>query len=145
MAPPIAVAIPMFFLYTHAHLEDTLEGLTIAEVTTVVGIVTWIMIEAFRGIPMELTEAAEVDGPGLVGAATIAFLLTWNEFLLALILTDTRAQTAPLALYQYIGYETFNLSQLAAASCIVLVPTVLVVAMFQKQLITGLTFGAVRG
>lgn len=161
MAPPIAVAIPMFFLYTHVHLEDTLEGLIIAEVTTVVGIVTWIMIEAFRGIPVELTEAAEVDGcsswrvflrvgmplarPGLVGAGTIAFLLTWNEFLLALILTNTRAQTGPLALYQYIGYETFNLGQLAAASCVVLVPTVLVIALFQRQLITGLTFGAVRG
>ena len=161
MAPPIAVAIPMYFLYTHVHLEATLAGLIIAEVTTVVGIVTWIMIEAFRSIPIELTEAAEVDGcsswrvfarvalplarPGLVGAGTIAFLLTWNEFLLALILTNTKAQTAPLALYQYIGYETFNLGQLAAASCVVLVPTVLVIALFQKQLITGLTFGAVRG
>jgi len=161
MAPPIAVAIPMFFFYTHVHLEDTLEGLIITEVTTVVGIVTWIMIEAFRSIPIDLTEAAEVDGcsswrafsrvalplarPGLVGAATIAFLLTWNEFLLALVLTNTQAQTAPLLLYTYIGFETFNLSQLAAASCLVLVPTVLVVSIFQRQLITGLTFGAVRG
>jgi len=161
MAPPIAVAIPMFFVYTRVHLEDTLEGLIIAEVTTVVGIVTWIMIEAFRSIPMDLTEAAESDGcsswqafsrvalplarPGLVGGATIAFLFTWNEFLLALILTNTQAQTAPLVLYTYIGYETFSISQLAAASCLVLIPTMLVVALFQKQLITGLTFGAVRG
>lgn len=161
MAPPVAVALPLYFIYDHAHLEDTLIGLIIAQVSIVVGVITWIMIEAFRGIPVEITEAAEVDGcsawgafrrvvmplavPGAVGAATISFLLSWNEFLLALVLTSTNARTAPLALYQFIGYESLNLSQLAAASCLVLVPTVIIVGLFQRQLVSGLTFGAVKG
>jgi multiple sugar transport system permease protein len=161
MAPPIAVALPLYFIYSDVHLEDTVIGLIIAQVAVVVGIITWIMIEAFRGIPVEITEAAEVDGcsswgafrrvamplavPGAVGAATISFLLSWNEFLLALVLTNQNAKTAPLGLYQFIGYESLNLGQLAAASCLVLVPTVIVVGLFQRQLVTGLTFGAVKG
>lgn len=161
MAPPVAVALPLFFIYQKVHLEDTIVGLVIAQTATVVGIVAWIMIEAFRSIPQEVVEAAEADGcsswrafssvawplavPGAVGAATIAFLLSWNEFFLALVLTNTQARTAPLALYQFIGYENLNLGQLAAASCVILVPTVVVVSLFQKQLVSGLTFGAVKG
>jgi multiple sugar transport system permease protein len=161
MAPPVAVALPLYFIYDHIHLEDTLIGLIIAQASIVVGVVAWIMIEAFRGIPVEITEAAEVDGcsswtafrrvvmplamPGAVGAATISFLLSWNEFLLALVLTNTNARTGPVALYQFIGYESLNLSQLAAASCILLIPTVIVVGLFQRQLVSGLTFGAVKG
>jgi len=111
---------------------------------------------------MELTEAAEVDGcsswrafskvalplarPGWLGQLRSHSFLRGTSSCWPLSSPTHELQTAPLALYQYIGYETFNLSPVrAAASCIVLVPTVLVVAMFQKQLITGLTFGAVRG
>jgi len=161
MAPPIAVALPLYFIYVKIHLEDTLLGLIIAQTATVVGIISWIMIETFRSIPAEVLEAAEADGcsswrafrtigwplarPGAVGAATIAFLLSWNEFFLALVLTNTAARTGPVALYQFIGYESLNLGQLAAASCVILIPTVIVVGLFQRQLVSGLTFGAVKG
>lgn len=161
MAPPIAVALPLYFIYVNVHLEDTLLGLIIAQTATVVGIISWIMIETFRSIPVEVLEAAEADGctswrafrsigwplamPGAVGAATIAFLLSWNEFFLALVLTNTGARTGPVALYQFIGYESLNLGQLAAASCVILIPTVIVVGLFQRQLVSGLTFGAVKG
>lgn len=161
MAPPIAVALPFFLIYQSTGLQDTTIGLILAHVVLVVGIVTWILVETFRGIPRELLEASLVDGcsyrkaftsvilpmamPGVVGAASIAFLLSWNDFFLALILTDTRAVTAPLSVYQAIGFQNLDLGQLAATSTIVLIPTALVVGFFQKQLISGLTMGAVKG
>jgi len=161
MAPPIAVALPYFVLYGSTNLGDTTQGLILSHIVLVIGVVTWILTESFRAIPREILEAALVDGcgygsayfrvmlklalPGLVGAASIAFLLSWNDFFFALILTNTRAITAPLADYQAIGFQSVDLGALAATSTIVLVPTALVVAFFQKQLVTGMTMGAVKG
>lgn len=161
MAPPIAVALPFFLLYRQFGLQDTTIGLILAHVVVSAGIVTWILIESFRSIPRELLEAALVDGcgyggafrrillplaiPGIVGAASIAFLLSWNDFFLSLILTDTKAITAPLAVYQAVGFQSIDLGQLAATSTLVLIPTALVVGFFQRQLVSGLTMGAVKG
>jgi multiple sugar transport system permease protein len=161
MAPPVAVALPFFLMFRKGGLQDTLVGVTLAHVVLVVGVVTWIMVETFRGLPPTLLESALLDGcsyagafrrimlplsmPGIVGAGSIAFLLSWNEFFLSLILTDVNARTSPLALYQFVGFQSLDLGQLAAASCAVLVPTALVVGFFQKQLVTGLTMGAVKG
>jgi multiple sugar transport system permease protein len=82
---------------------------------------------------------------GIVGAATISFLLSWNEFFLSLVLTSSRALTVQVILYQAIGYQTFDLGQLAATSVVVLIPTILVVTLFQHQLVRGLTMGSVKG
>lgn len=161
MAPPIAVALPFFLMYRTFGLQDTTFGLILAHVVVVAGIVTWILVESFRAISKELLEAALVDGcgygsafrrvllplaaPGIVGAASISFLLSWNDFFLSLILTDTKATTAPLAVYQSVGFQNIDLGQLAATSTIVLIPTALVVGFFQRQLVSGLTMGAVKG
>lgn len=161
MAPPVAVAIPFFVLFNTTHLYDTVIGLMLAHILLVVGIVCWILIEGFRGISGEILEAAVVDGasygrafwsillplvlPGIVAAASVAFLLSWNDFFFALVLTNTNAATAPLAIYQAIGYQSVDLGQLAATSTLVLIPTALVVGLFQRQLVAGLSMGAVKG
>jgi multiple sugar transport system permease protein len=160
MAPPIAVALPFFLMYRALHLQDTTIGLILAHVVLVAGIVTWILVETCRALSPQLLEAALVDGagygkaftaillplamPGVVGAASIAFLLSWNDFFLSLILTDTKAVTAPLSVYQAVGFQNIDLGQLSATSTIVLIPTALVVGFFQKQLVAGLTMGAVK-
>lgn len=161
MAPPVAVAIPFFVIFNATGLYDTIIGLILAHLLLVIGIVCWILIETFRGISGEVLEAALVDGssyarafwslllplaaPGLVAAGSVAFLLSWNDFFFALVLTSTNAVTAPLAIYQAIGYQSVDLGQLAATSTLVLIPTALVVGLFQRQLISGLTMGAVKG
>lgn len=161
MAPPVAVAIPLFIVFNVTHLYDTVVGLILAHVLLVVGIVCWILMEAFRGISGEVLEAALIDGasyaqafrsillpltaPGIVAAASVSFLLSWNDFFFALVLTSTDAATAPLAIYQAIGYQSIDLGQLAATSTVVLVPTALVVGLFQRQLVSGLSMGAVKG
>lgn len=161
MAPPVAVALPLYLIFARTGLQDTIPGLILAHVVLVVGMVTWILVETMRGLPAELLEAALLDGcsyasafrriilplasPGVVGAGSIAFLLSWNEFFFSLILSDSRARTAPLALYQFVGFQSLDLGQLAATSSAVLIPTALVVLFFQRQLVAGLTMGAVKG
>lgn len=161
MAPPVAVAIPFFLMFNVVKLNDTIAGLILAHIVLVVGIVCWILIESFRGLSTELMEAALVDGsgygrafwsvmlplavPGIVAAASVSFLLSWNDFFFALVLTSNKAVTAPLAIYQAIGYNNIDLGQLAATSTIVLIPTAIVIGLFQRQLVSGLTMGAVKG
>lgn len=161
MAPPVAVAIPFFLMFNTVGLRDTLVGLILAHIVLVVGIVCWILMESFRGLSSELMEAALVDGcgygrafwaimfplatPGIVAAASISFLLSWNDFFFALVLAGNKASTAPLAIYRAIGYNDIDLGQLAATSTIVLIPTAIVIGLFQRQLVSGLTMGAVKG
>lgn len=161
MAPPVAVAIPLFVLFNTAGLYDTILGLTLAHILLVIGIVCWILMEAFRGISGEVLEAALIDGagygrafwsillplaaPGIVAAASVSFLLSWNDFFFALVLTNSDAATAPLSIYQAIGYQSVDLGQLAATSTVVLVPTALIIGLFQRQLVAGLSMGAVKG
>lgn len=160
MAPPLAVALPFFILFRKVHLIDTVAGLILMHSSIVLAIVTWMLMETFRSIPVEVEQAALLDGctafgafrrvalplarPGVVGAAVLAFLLSWNEFFMALIVTSNRAVTGPVGLYNFLGYAADEVNQLAAGSLVLLVPAFLVVWLFQRQLVTGLSFGAVK-
>lgn len=160
MAPPLAVALPFFILFRRVHLLDTVIGVILLHSSIVVAIVAWMLMETFRTVPVEVEQAALIDGcsavgafrrvalplarPGIVGAAVLAFLLSWNEFFLALIVTEDRAVPGPVGLYNFLGYAADEVNQLAAGSIILLVPAFLVVWLFQRQLVTGLSFGAVK-
>lgn len=161
MAPPVAVALPFFIMFRWLGLQDSVVGLVIVHVVLVLAIVLWILLETFRGIPRDVGEAAYVDGashwqsfqhvalplavPGIVGAAIISFLLSWNEFFFALILTNSNARTLPVGLFNFIGWQAIELNQLAAASSMILIPAAVVVIFFQRFLVEGLTAGAVKG
>lgn len=161
MAPPLAVALPLFSLYNDLSLVDTIIGLVLAHTVTIVGLVTWMLMETFRSIPVEVEEAALVDGcsyrraflhvalplarPGLVGACVLAFLLSWNDFFIASVLTKSTSVTGPVGLYNFLGYGANEVNQLAAAAIILLIPAFVVVWAFQRQLVRGLSFGAIKG
>ncbi|MCA0295144.1 MAG: carbohydrate ABC transporter permease [Actinobacteria bacterium] len=161
MAPPVVVAVPFYLTFQWLGLLDTIPGLILMHVLVVIGIVTWIMLETFDAIPADLQESALVDGctpwtaflrillplarSGAVGAAVISFLLSWNEFFFALILTSLNARTATVGVFNFIGFQSIDLNALAAASILLLLPAVIVVAAFQRYLIAGLTLGAVKG
>lgn len=160
MAPPVAVALPFYLVYQRTHLMDTIWGLALTHVVMVIGMVTWILMETFRSLPSALVEAALVDGcghwtafrrimvplarPGLVGAGVLSFVLSWNEFFFALILTSGHT-TSPVGLFNFVGFQSVNLGALAAAATILLVPAFVIVLAFQKFLVRGLTMGAVKG
>jgi multiple sugar transport system permease protein len=160
-APPVAMLIPFFVLYRELRLQDTHIGLIVAHVAQNLAIIIWVMKGFFGDLPAELEEAGLVDGggyfetfrrvllplalPGIGATAILSFLFSWNEFLFALVLTTTNARTAPVGLQTFIGYQEVNWGALSASATVMLVPVFVILLLFQRQIIRGLTFGAVRG
>ena len=162
--PQIAIAAPLFRLWTDIGLYNTLIGLVIPYLTFALPLSIYILVSFFREIPRDLEEAALVDGatnfqafrkvivplaaPGLATTAILAFIAAWNEFLLATTLTSSReARTVPVAISQFTGSSQFEipLGTQSAASVVISIPLVLLVLLFQKRIVAGLTAGAVKG
>ena len=162
--PQIAIAAPLFRLWTDIGLYNTLIGLVIPYLTFALPLSIYILVSFFREIPKDLEEAALVDGatnfqafrkvivplaaPGLATTAILAFIAAWNEFLLALTLTSSReARTTPVAISQFTGSSQFEvpLGTQSAASVVISIPLIALVLLFQKRIVAGLTAGAVKG
>jgi multiple sugar transport system permease protein len=162
--PPIAIAAPIFKLWTDTGLYDTLLGLIPPFLAFTLPLTVYILTSFFREIPKDLEEAALVDGatrfqafrkvviplaaPGMVTAGLLAFIWTWNEFLLAITLTTSPdARPVPAALAFFTGSQQFEvpLGTITAATVVVTVPLVILVLIFQRRIIAGLTAGAVKG
>jgi multiple sugar transport system permease protein len=142
-------------------LLDTHVGLILAYVSFALPFSTWLMIGFFDEVPAELEEAAMVDGcsrlaalarvtlplaaPGVVVAAIFAFLVSWNEFLFALILSGIRSKTLPVVIA---GFNTDIgplYSDMSAAATLVMIPNIVMTVFLQRHVARGLTFGAVQG
>jgi multiple sugar transport system permease protein len=162
--PQIAIAAPLFRLWSDIGLYNTLIGLVIPYLTFALPLSIYILVSFFREIPKDLEEAALVDGatnfqafvkviiplaaPGLATTAILAFIAAWNEFLLATTLTSSvSARTVPVAISQFTGSSQFEvpLGTQSAASVVISIPLVLLVLLFQKRIVAGLTAGAVKG
>jgi ABC-type glycerol-3-phosphate transport system permease component len=160
--PRILLLIPYFQFITRVELKDTYFALIIAYSTFIQPLCLWIMKEYFEQIPRELDEAAIVDGaspfrafwdiilplarPALGATAIIGFLTAWNEYEFALVLTSgERARTISVAVASFLGEFTTEWNLVMAAAAIATMPLVVVFFFFQKQLMYGLTGGAVKG
>jgi multiple sugar transport system permease protein len=162
--PAIAIAAPIFKLWTDIGLFDTIPGLIIPYITFTLPLAIYILTSFFKEIPRDLEEAALVDGatnfqafrkvviplaaPGLATAGILTFIFAWNEFLLAVTLTSTPdARTVPAAIAFFTGSTQFEqpIGTKSAASVIISIPLVLMVLLFQKRIVAGLTAGAVKG
>lgn len=162
MLPPIAAALPLYVIFSHLHLIDTWWALILSHLIFTTPFSTWILITFFNEIPQELDEAAFVDGanigqtfwhitlplsaPGLASVSTLAFIQSWGEFLMALVLTTSKnAQTLPIYLGRFITGWRIAWGPLAAAGLITMLPVVVFSLLMQRYLLRGLTFGAVKG
>lgn len=164
MFPPVAVIGPLFNLWRHIGLYDTWPGLVLPYMTFTLPLAIWILSAFFREIPWDLDKAARVDGatpfqafrhviaplaaPGIFTTAILVFIFAWNDFLFAAALTSTNdARTVPAAIAFFSGSSRFELpiGSIAAASVVVTVPVSLVVLIFQRRIVAGLTAGAVKG
>jgi multiple sugar transport system permease protein len=164
MFPPIAVVGPLFSLWRTLGLYDTWPGLILPYMTFTLPLAIWILAAFFREIPWDLEKAARVDGatplqafrhvivplaaPGVFTAAILVFIFAWNDFLFAAALTSTNAaRTVPAAIAFFTGSSRFELptGSIAAASVVVTVPVALMVLVFQRRIVAGLTAGAVKG
>jgi multiple sugar transport system permease protein len=162
--PPIAIAAPVFKLWTDLGLYNTYLGLILPDLTFTLPLTIYILTSFFREIPRELEEAALVDGatyfqsfrkvvlplaaPGLVTAGLLAFIFVWNEFLFAITLTSSaNVRPVPAAIAFFTGSSQFEipLGTISAASVVVTVPLIILVLLFPKRIVAGLTAGAVKG
>jgi multiple sugar transport system permease protein len=162
MFPPIAVVGALFLLFRFLHLRDTFLALIVSDTTFALPLTVWVLTSFFRDIPDDLLRAARVDGctafqalvhvflpvvtPGLVTAALLAFVFTWNEFLFALTFTATEAaRTAPVEISLFPGLHEVPWGEIAAAAMIVTLPILVIVIAVQRRIVAGLTAGAVKG
>lgn len=161
MFPQILLAIPFFVMARWLGLIDTYFMMIMAMVALNQPFTIWLMRSFFADVPVELDEAALIDGcnrwqafrmiilpavrPGLAVTALFSMLLAYNEFLFALILTGSRTKTLPVAIAEY-GGEDINYWSISAAGAIgIMLPAVIFTILVQRHLIRGLTFGAVKG
>jgi multiple sugar transport system permease protein len=164
MFPQISLVGPLYNLWRQIGLYDTWPGLIIPYMTFALPLSIFVLSAFFREIPWELEQAAEVDGatpfqafrkvivplamPGLVTTAIIVFIICWNDFVFAISLTSTtRAETVPAAISTFPGVSQFTVpyGDIAAAAVVVTVPVMLLVLLFQRRIVAGLTAGAVKG
>jgi len=163
MFPQIAILGSLFQMISAAGLFDRLPALIIAYLTFTLPFTVWVLTNFFKAMPGELEEAALVDGatpfqaftrillplaaPGMVTTGLLAFIAAWNEYLYALTFTQTRARTVQPAIASFTGNTQFELpwGNILAASVLVTLPLVVLVLIFQRKILAGLTAGAVKG
>lgn len=162
--PVISIVTPLFNLWRSIGLYDTWPGLVIPYLSLTLPISIWTLAAFFRQIPWELEQAAQVDGattwqafrkaivplaaPGVFTTALIAFFIAWNDFVYGISLTSTdAARPVPAALAFFTGASQFEepTGAISAAAIVVTVPVVVLVLLFQRQIVAGLTQGAVKG
>jgi multiple sugar transport system permease protein len=164
MFPVISLVTPLFNLWRQIGLYDTWPGLIIPYLSLTLPISIWTLTAFFQQIPWDLERAAQVDGattwqafrkvivplaaPGVFTTAIIAFFIAWNDFVYGIGLTSTEAaRPVPAALAFFTGASQFEdpAGAISAAAIIVTIPVVLLVLLFQRQIVSGLTQGAVKG
>ena len=162
MLPPIAIIIPMFLIMSKLGLLDTIYSLIIVYSSFITPFVVWLMRGFLATLPVELEEAAMVDGltrlqaffqvilplavPGLVATGIFAFLMAWDEFMYALIFTSSLdAKTISVAIAEFSGKNAVDYGMIATGGVLAALPQVLLALLFQKYIISGLTSGSVKG
>jgi multiple sugar transport system permease protein len=162
MMPPIVTIVPLFIFFNMFHLLNTKSAVIIAYTAFNLPFVTWMMKSYFQDLPVELEEAAIVDGdtrwgaflrvalplarPGLAATAIFSLILAWNEFLLALIITQTeQSVTLPVGISGRVTQYTTYWGEISAAGFLACIPIVLFAFVVQRHLVRGLSFGAVKG
>ena len=164
MFPVVALVGPLFDMWRRFGLYDTWPGLIIPYMSFTLPLAIWTLTAFFREIPWELEQAAQVDGatswqafrkiivplaaPGVFTAAILTFFFAWNDFVFGISLTSTeRARPIPAALSFFVGADPFNrpASLLAAGAVLATIPIIVIVLVFQRKIVAGLTSGAVKG
>ena len=163
MMPPIAIILPLYILFSRARLLDTYVGIIIVFTAFNLPFAIWLMRSFFEDLPIEMEEAALVDGatrigaffrvtlplvkPGIVACAIYTFVMCINEFFFAFVLTGSRVKPAAVAILNYLptGVRGTLYGQAAVASILIMIPAVLLFILLQKHFIRGMTFGAIKG
>ncbi|ARO33438.1 sugar ABC transporter permease protein (plasmid) [Rhizobium sp. NXC14] len=161
MVPSVSLGVPLFQLLKSLGLLDTVPGLVLAHTSAAVPLALLLMAAFFEGVPKDLEEAARMDGctrfqaflkvilpimtGGIAVTALFTFITSWNEFLYALLLTSESTKTAPIVIAEYNSVYGLAWGAMTAAAVLYSLPVIIVTLALQKQIVGGLTFGAVKG
>lgn len=161
MVPPITFVIPYFLIWRTLRLSDTYIAMILMYITLCLPMLIWMLRSFFLDFPIEIEEAALVDGcsrwqmlrliaipavmPGILASATLAFISLWNEFMFALFNTGSNTRTLPIEIYNSIGYYQLDWARLSSTAVVAVIPAIIFIALTQKYLVRGLTMGAVKG
>jgi ABC-type glycerol-3-phosphate transport system permease component len=160
--PPMVFFVPFYIILQAVGLLNTLSGLVFAYLSVTLPICTWMVATSLRDIPVEIEEAARIDGchdvrilldiivpiarPGIVTAGIFAFVLSWQEYIFALLYTTTeRAQTAPVLLFYLLGQHQIDYARLMAAAVLLSIPIAVPFAIIQRFYRSGMTEGGIKG
>ncbi|WP_382323479.1 carbohydrate ABC transporter permease [Hydrogenophaga sp. UC242_50] len=159
--PPAVLAVPVFVIWSAWGIGDTLSGVVLVYVALNLPFTIWLLYGFIDQLPIELEEAAAIDGcgpfkvfykivlpllkPGLAAAAIFTFRLAWNEFILSFILTNRITRTLPASISNYITDTGVEWGKIMAAGVLIALPPLIFTFVAAKQIITGLTAGAVKG
>ena len=161
MVPPAVLTIPVFTIWTYQYgLTNQLSGVILVYTAINLPFVMWIMQSFIQGVPLELEEAAEIDGasplqvfyhavlpvilPGLAAAAIFTFRIAWNEFILSLVLTNRITRTMPVKVSLFINEHNIEWGQIMAIGTLIAIPPLIFTFLAAKQIISGMTAGAVK-
>ena len=161
MVPTMGILIPYYLVTLKMHLYDTYFILIVTYIAYISPFSIWIMKSFFDTVPENLEDAGTIDGctkmqilrliilplslPGIAAVAVFSFISAWNEFLIALILTEVKAQTFPVWIGTFVGMYEIKFGKLITAGVLSCIPVVVIALIFQKWIIRGLTEGAVKG
>jgi len=160
MTPALAYLIPLYILFRWLGLLGGLTPLVITHLVITLPFVIYVMMSFFEGLPKELDEAAVIDGAskwqifwmiglplarsGVTVAATLSFIFSWNNFVFGIVLAGRASRTLPVAVYNMLSFEETSWGPLAAAGLVVMAPILILTVLLQKQIIAGMTSGAVK-
>lgn len=161
MLPPVGIIIPYFLVLKNIGWMDTYHGIIIIYLSFSLPFAIWLMVSYFEDIPLEMEEAAAVDGAsrltalrriiipqvkgGIAVTVVFVFLNAWNEFLFAVVLSGNTVRPVTIAMFNFVSVEQTLWAQLAAVSVIAMLPVVILGIVAQQHIVKGLTVGAVKG
>lgn len=161
LLPVMTFLLPYYFIFSRLHLVDTYTVLILSHIVLSLPLVVWLMVGFISSIPVDLDEAATVDGatkqrcfssiilplcaPGVATCTTLSFLGSWNNFQFALILSGTKTRTLPVSLQYFVSGADIRWGRMLSATIIVIIPAIVLTLFLQKYIVEGITAGAVKG
>jgi multiple sugar transport system permease protein len=160
MAPHLSYVVPFFILFQRLDWIDTYAAIILSHLVITLPIVVWVMIGAFEDIPLELEEAARIDGcsrwqvftrismpvcrTSLATATILSFIFSWNNFIFALILTGPERRTLPVAVFNFISGDEIDWGGLSAAATLITLPILVLILFVQRHIVQGMTAGGLK-
>ncbi len=161
IVPGITFLIPWYIIFSRIWPQGSYWPLILSHMVVGLPFIAWVMIPFFENLPAELEEAARIDGatpfgaffriavplavPGMITAAIMSFIFSWNNFMFSLVLAGDQTRTLPIAIFNFISYSSVDWGGLMAAAVVITLPVLIITLVVQRYIVAGLTAGAMKG